>query len=51
MFFNYILRLVYGFIVIFFMVMFNNKRKLPTNNQNLEGPFYENNLFYANSLV
>ena len=51
MFFNYILRLVYDFTVVFFMVTFYNKRKLPTNNQNLEGPFYENNSFYANSLV
>ena len=51
MFFIYILRLVYDFIVIFFMVTFNNKRKLPTNNQNLEGLFYENNSFYENSSV
>ena len=54
MFFRYILRNVCHFNVIFFMVLSNNKTKLPANNQKLErdplkycSPFY----FHAASSV
>ena len=53
MLFTYILQLVCYFNVIFSMPPppFNNKRKLPINNQNRrEGPFNEKLLFFIHDL-